>query len=295
MSSLGFTNPWFLTSAAAIGIPVLIHYLTRARPRRIKFPPFQFLLEACAGQQALHRLRAWIVLAVRCLAILALVLLFSRPFLRAPDTLGASRSTQRVVLVVDNSLSMRAIINGVSLFAKAQADSADLLRGFSGDAQAAVILMGAKPNPILPALSPNLPVLHHELVQSKPTFEAANPMAALALAKRLLGDSGAVHVFSDFQRSNWDASALDELHGLPWFLRPVVQQGVDNAAITSVRMSPAEPLVGETIELTCAVLNSSPRQRQETVRLELEGVTQEKGVIVPPFNRSEEHTSELQS
>src|ERR1051325_4721649 len=113
MSSLGFTNPWFLTSAAAIGIPVLIHYLTRARPRRIKFPPFQFLLEACAGQQTLHRLRVWIVLAVRCLAVLALVLLFSRPFLRAPDVLSGSRSARRIVLVLDASLSMRAVLNGV--------------------------------------------------------------------------------------------------------------------------------------------------------------------------------------
>src|SRR5437867_2478110 len=99
MTSLGFANPWFLLALAAVGIPVLIHYLTRARPRRVKFPPLQFLLEACAGQQTLHRLRTWIVLTVRCLAVIALVLLFSRPFLRAPDALARSQKRQRVVLV----------------------------------------------------------------------------------------------------------------------------------------------------------------------------------------------------
>jgi len=283
MTSLGFTNPWFLLGAGAVGLPILIHYLTRARPRRIKFPPLQFLLEACAGQQSLHRLRTWIVLAVRCLAVLALVLLFSRPFLRAADPLAASRKTKRVVLVVDASFSMRAVVNGVPLFARAQAEAADLLRSFGGDTQAAVILMGAKPHAILPALSPNLPVLHRELVQTKPTFEAANPAAALSLAKRILGEGGAVYVFSDFQRSNWNVSALDELRGLPCYLRPVVERGIDNAAITRLQLAPAEPLAGEPVELTCTVLNSSPQQRQETVRLELEGVTQEKGVVVPPF------------
>ena len=48
MSWLGFTNPWLLFGLLAAGLPVLIHYLTRARPRRIAFPPFRFLLEACA-------------------------------------------------------------------------------------------------------------------------------------------------------------------------------------------------------------------------------------------------------
>lgn len=52
-----FDNPWMLAGLAAIGLPVLIHFLTRARPRRIAFPPFKFLVEACAGQQAIHRLR----------------------------------------------------------------------------------------------------------------------------------------------------------------------------------------------------------------------------------------------
>ena len=78
----GFANPWMLAGLTAVGLPVLIHYLTRARPRRVAFPPFKFLVEACAGQQSLHHLRKIVLLAVRCLGVLALALLFARPFLK---------------------------------------------------------------------------------------------------------------------------------------------------------------------------------------------------------------------
>jgi hypothetical protein len=69
-----FTNPLLLAGLAAVGLPLLIHWLTRARPRRIAFPPFKFLVEACAGQQAVNRLRTILLLAIRCLLVLALAL-----------------------------------------------------------------------------------------------------------------------------------------------------------------------------------------------------------------------------
>src|SRR5216117_4446030 len=100
------TNPWMLAALAAVGLPVLIHFLTRARPRRIAFPPFKFLIEACAGQQAVHRLRTILLLTLRTLAVLALVLLFARPFLKPSGAANAAEATRRVALVLDASLSM---------------------------------------------------------------------------------------------------------------------------------------------------------------------------------------------
>src|SRR5881409_2383698 len=123
------TNPWMLAALAAVGLPVLIHFLTRARPRRVAFPPFKFLIEACAGQQAVHRLRTIILLPVRTLAVLALVLLFARPFLKPSGANSTADASKRVVLILDASLSMRAVQRGVSLFARAQAEAADVLRG----------------------------------------------------------------------------------------------------------------------------------------------------------------------
>lgn len=199
-----FAHPWMLAGLAAAGLPVLIHFLTRARPRRIAFPPYQFLMEACAGQQSLHRLRTFLLLLLRGLTVMVLALMFARPFFKPAGAASGAAAGARVVLVLDASLSMRAVEQGVPLFAKAQAEAADVLRGLEFGAEAAVILEGATPRALLPALSRNIPALHEALVKSLPTFECGDPASALALAAKMLGGAGTIYVFSDFQKSNWE-------------------------------------------------------------------------------------------
>lgn len=286
MNWFALANPWFLAGLAAVGLPLLIHFLTRARPRRVVFPPFQFLLEACAGQQALHRLRTIVLLTVRCLAVLALVLVFTRPFLKPAGAAANLRANQRVVLVLDASLSMRTVQRGVPLFSRAKAEAADVLRGLESGAEAAVILAGATPRSLLPALSRNVPALHQELVKAEPTFDWGDMPAALALAKRLLGDTGTLYVLSDFQKSNWeDVGALPA--GLGCRLRPVTTEPVDNVALVSARLLPEEPVAGEAAEVLCTVFNCTPRPRQETVRLELGDFIQERRATVPAFGTAD--------
>jgi hypothetical protein len=279
---MSFTNPWLLAGLTAVGLPVLIHFLTRARPRRVAFPPFKFLLEACAGQQAVHRLRTIILLTIRCLAVLALVLLFTRPFLKPPGTGTGPQAAQRVVLLLDASLSMRAVVGGITLFARAKAEAADVLRSLDLSQEAAVVLVGATPRPVLPGLSRNLPALHEALVKAEPTFETGDFQAALALAKRLLGGGGTIYIFSDFQKSNWE-KAGELPPGVVCRLRAMTREPVGNVALVNARLLPEAPVAGEAAELVCSVFNCSPRPREEAVRLQLGEFTQEKRITVPPF------------
>lgn len=281
-----FANPLLLGGLAAVGLPLFIHWLTRARPRLIAFPPFKFLVEACAGQQAVNRLRTIILLAIRCLLITALVLLFARPFLKPTGAAANAQPARRVVLMLDTSLSMRAVQNGVPLFARAQSEAADVLRALPSGSEAAVILEGAAPHPLLPALSENIPALHDLLVKSQPMFEYGDPAAALTLAAKMLNGSGTIYVFSDFQKSNWE-SVRELPGGIACKLRPVTTVAVDNVAITRARMIPAEPVADEPVELFCTVFNCSPKPREESVRLELGEFTREARVTLPPFGSAD--------
>jgi len=286
MNWLGFTNPWLLFGLCAVGLPVLIHFLTRARPRRIAFPPFRFLLEACAGQQSLHRLRTILLLSLRTLAVLALALLFTRPFLKPTGAAAGAEAGKRVALILDASLSMRAVERGVPLFARAQAEAADVLRALESGSEAVIVVAGATPHALLPALSRNLPALHDELVKTIATHELGDPAAALALAQKLLGGSGTIYVFSDFQQSNWDT--VKELPaGMVTRLRPITTGPIENVALTAIRLAPAEPVTGEATEVLCTVFNGTPRPRQETVRLELADLTHEARVTVAPFSSAD--------
>jgi len=277
-----FTNPLLLAGLDAVGLPLLIHWLTRARPRRIAFPPFKFLVEACAGQQAVNRLRTIILLVIRCLLVLALALLFARPFLKPAGASTGPQSSQHVVLVIDASLSMRAVQQGVALFGRAQAEAAEVLRSLPGGSEAAVILEGATPRSLLPALSENVPALHDELVKTQPTCECGDPAAALALAQKILAGPGTVYVFSDFQKSNWEG--VKQLPaGVICRLRPVTAGAVDNVAITEAKLVPAAPVMGEPVEVSCTVFNCTASPREETVRLELGEFVQETRVTLTPF------------
>lgn len=108
MSWPAFSNPLMLAALAAAGLPVLVHLLTRARPRAVAFPPFRFLVEACAGQQSVHRLRTIVLLALRCLAMAALALLFARPFLKPAGAAAGAQASQRVVIDLRRHAGFRA-------------------------------------------------------------------------------------------------------------------------------------------------------------------------------------------
>jgi hypothetical protein len=172
----------------------------------------------------------------------------------------------------------------VSLFAKARAQAADLLRSLEQGSSAGVVFIGAKPRAVLPALSRNLSALHEELAKAEATAERGEPAAALALAERMLEGQGTVYVFSDFQRTNWAAVDFARYKGLAFYLRPVVKGGVENVGITAIEKSPGEPIEGETLELSCTVFNSTAQKRMETVHLDLRDVTQLAEVELQPFS-----------
>lgn len=285
---IGWSEPWMLLALAAVGLPVAVHFLTRARSRVIRLPTFHLLVAAGSGRQRLHRLRTFAVLALRTLLIAALVLAFARPMLRSPSAAGPEDGqVRRAVVIVDASMSMTASRGGLTLFTKARSDAADLLRSFEPGSAAGVILLGATPRPILPALSRNLTALHDELAAAEPTWQAGDPAAALDLASRLLDGRGEVFVFSDFQRTNWATADFSRHPGLRFALRPVAEAAVENVGITSVRCAPGRPTDGERIELICELFNAAPAGRRETIRLDTETVSLRREVSIRPYSSAE--------
>ncbi len=280
---LGFGAPIFLAAAAAVGLPIAIHFLTRARPRVIKYPPYKLLIEAGSGRQALNRLRTLLVLLARTVFVAALVLVFARPFLGASSAAPAPGAERRVALLVDASLSMRGAEGSVTLFAKAKAQAADVLRSLAQGSAAGVVLVGAEARPLLPALSRNRAALHEALAAAEPTYERGDVRAALAVAARMLEGRGEVFVFSDFQRTNWAAADFTALAGASVFLRSVAERSVANVGVTGIEKSPEQPIEGETLDLACTLFNASPETRLAAVKLDLAGVSQSVEVELKPY------------
>ena len=104
---MSFLAPLFLLGVAALAGPILIHLVERESGQVIQFPSLMFLRKIPYKSMRRQRIRNWLLLLLRCAALLLLVLAFARPFFRIPAlAAGASSGAREVVILVDQSYSM---------------------------------------------------------------------------------------------------------------------------------------------------------------------------------------------
>jgi hypothetical protein len=102
-----FLSPWMLAGAAAVSIPIALHFFFRARYKPLPWAPMKFLKEAIEQTSRRLRFQEWILLALRCLAIILLALALARPGYKTAVTAGRGEAID-AVLVFDTSYSMAA-------------------------------------------------------------------------------------------------------------------------------------------------------------------------------------------
>lgn len=77
-------NGALLGGFALVAIPIIIHFAMRKRPKRVLFPALRFVQARNLTNRRQLRVRRWLLLVLRCLAIAALVALLARPSVAAP-------------------------------------------------------------------------------------------------------------------------------------------------------------------------------------------------------------------
>src|SRR5947207_2258081 len=206
---MNLLHPWFLAAGAAVlGLPVLIHFLTRPRPVRFPLSTIRFVREAIQQKRARHRLRDWIILILRTTAVALVAFAFARPLFGVKAS-GASDKPGKLarVVIVDQSLSMGARSAGVTAFERARAIAATHL-AYQPDVRGNLILAAAQPRATFDRLTVNFDALRDDLGKAAARSERLNPQAAINAAAELLSGAGEgvateLIVVSDFQRTNW--------------------------------------------------------------------------------------------
>lgn len=280
LAALSLTTPLLLSGLALLALPLIAHWLHRQSRRTIVFPSIALLMQTVAQQSRLNRLKRWILLALRLLAVACIVLAFTRPVWTEGGA-GAPLSDEQsaaVVLLVDVSASSGQMSGGVVELEHLKGLAGRVLDDLrTGVDVAGLVVADAAPRSVFPRLTANLGGLRGELSRLAPTADRADVPAALAAAQRLLATHagpGRLVVVSDLQRDNWSEilarGGLGEGFPEGSTLQVLPRPGAANANVALARPGhfPPAPIGGEPFDLSVQVRNHSDAPKQVRIRCE---------------------------
>ncbi len=76
---MAFVNLSLVLGTLLIGVPILLHLVMRQKPRKLVFPAIRFIQKRHESNRRTLRLRHWLLLLLRCLAIALAALALARP------------------------------------------------------------------------------------------------------------------------------------------------------------------------------------------------------------------------
>lgn len=291
-------NPALAIGGAAVASPILIHLFSRRRFRRIRWAAMDFLLEAHRKNRRRIRLEQWLLLALRCLAVLLLAAVIARPFLR-PGALAALAPAGRTehLFLLDDSYSMTyrspsGAGGGQTVFSRAVEAVLGRLRAVASEneADSATVLLTSRPQQPLataPSLSSdNLQRLTDALGALPATQQTAQIDKALSAVADLLRSAPrqvnqTVYVVSDFQRVDWitakgastgeSGAVFEPLRRLVedgWSLRLVLLDvAVDdeprNVAVVGLKPDRTRIVAGIPARFEAEIANHSPKPLEQ--------------------------------
>ena len=204
--------------AAALLVPLGVHWLTKPRPTRVRLSTVRFVREVVHQRRARNRLRDLLILLLRLAAIALFAFVLARPLSgnRIAAATGETQGQTVRIVLLDVSQSMAATAQGIQTFERSRPVAARLL-SHSPNLQANLILAGAVPQPIFDRPSTNFSRLVDEVSHAKPLPQRLQVQAALNAAAEMLAATPGeairreLVVISDFQRSNWSAADFSVL------------------------------------------------------------------------------------
>ena len=272
---MGFLNPLILAGLAAAAIPIAVHLFNFRRPDRLDFSTLRFLREIEATAMRRVRIRQWLLLALRTMAVMCLVLAFAQPTLTADAGVLEDGAARSLALVLDNSRSMGLRDAQGALMDQARDLGALVLEaGSAGDEQ--TVLPMARPPEYRPVpfstVGPALDAV--AATSTRPVAETLT--AAVARGASLL--EGALHprreivVVSDLQAATFTDSVSAQLpDDMDVTLVPLGGRRQTNTAVTDLEVVSQIVEPGRPVQIEATVTRYGGRPGTVGAFLVLEG------------------------
>jgi len=104
---MSFLQPALLAALPLIALPIIIHLINQRRYQTVQWAAMMFLLAANRMSRGYARLRRWLIMLFRVLAVAALVFTVSRPLASGWLGLAAGGRADTTIILLDRSPSMQ--------------------------------------------------------------------------------------------------------------------------------------------------------------------------------------------
>lgn len=282
------SSPWMAAFVALAGIPVLVHLFARRKPRRVPVSSLNHIDPVVRQTRRMRRPRQLVLLALRCLLVLLLALLFARPVYFPRRTGLATGRISRAVIVIDRSMSMQCNEGGLTRFGSAQVAAEQVLDVLPTGARANLVWLDDTCTTTVDGLTDNLAALRQDLKSRRVGCGQAAAGQALDAAVSLLGaEGGQVYLVSDFQATNWQqvdpATLPDNVHVVNIV---VGNPALANLGVVDLRLAPSAPAVNEPFRVSARVGNYGPEAVSTEVTLEAAAAVQQRQVLLEPYSET---------
>ncbi len=293
---MSFLAPGYVLLTALFAVPIAIHLIGRSRAKVRRFAAIELLLRGDKRVARRTKIRQWLLLLVRALAIAAVPLILAKPFFEtASDGLPATAvgGPQSAVIIIDDSMSMSAVRRGRSLVETARARARRIIEAL-GDSDVAIVLASRGGGAPVPELTADRAKLERAITDVRPTYRATDITGALKRAAQILENAARperrVYLLSDLAAHGFSGEPPWAAGHGPALVPIDVSDGkpAANRAIVDIKTEPAVHLGPRGVRVSVEVANfGADALKDLTVTLLVDGKPVTKGLLdVPAHGRA---------
>jgi hypothetical protein len=248
-----FLYPSFLWALTLLSIPIIIHLFHFKRFKKVYFSNVAFLQSLKEETAARSKIKQWLILLFRLLAIAALVVAFAQPFYPVGEQVNQGRNA--VSIYIDNSFSMDANTTSLSLLEVGRQKAREVLEAFDENDRFQIITndLEGRHSRLVDRTTADLWIDEIEPSSVVPGLEriVERQMETLALES---GNNMQLFLISDFQKSS--SQSLPPLDSnLQVSVVKLFPEAANNVAIDSVWMDAPRVVEGQGVTFYIKVHN----------------------------------------
>ena len=264
MTSLNSLPLWGTLAALGISIPIVLHILNKARPKKVNWAAMELLQKTTQQQSKKIKLEDWLLMVLRCLTFLLVALAMMRlVFVNSSNLFsGASRE---LILVIDCSYSMN---HGQyeSRFDLAKKKAMKVVSSLPSGSKISLVTIGDEPEVLIRHKDPSEISLERYFAALEAKPEGFGLEVSLSVLDELLNESDSANreviFLTDAQKRSWcenSKSAIEKIAELNQkasiSLLPLGDESYENLALSDFHMTSGACRSGGFINLSAKIIN----------------------------------------